>query len=124
MIAARRHGWQDPRILAMLLFVFLCGAVAGALAMRYGLHEWLHQVRATNAQSAALSYDRLRTELNLTPDQAQRLRGILDDFVLYDHDIEAQVASYRATGKNRILQILTPEQRTRFEKICADMPAR
>ena len=124
MIAAQRHGWQDPRILTMLLFVFLCGAAAGALAMRFGLHEKLHQARAASIQSAALSYDRLRTELNLTPDQAVRLRGILDDFVLYDHDIEAQVASYRATGKNRILQILTPSQRTHFEKICADMPER
>lgn len=121
MIAADRHGWQDPRILAMLLFVFLSGAVVGALTMRLGLRERLHQAQALNIRGASLSYDRLRTELNLTPDQAARLRGILDDFVLYDHDIEAQVASYRATGKNRILQILTPEQRTRFEKICDEM---
>jgi len=124
MIAADRHGWQDPRILTMLLFVFLAGAAVGALSMRFGLHEWLHPSHGMNVQAATLSYDRLRTELNLTPDQAARLRSILDDFVLYDHDIEAQVASYRATGKNRILQILTPTQRTRFEKICADMPTR
>ncbi len=118
MIAPDRHGWQDPRILAMLFFVFLCGSAVGALTMRYRLHEILHNQRIFNTDAAAMSYDRLKTELNLTPEQASKLRGILDDFVVYHHDIQAQVESYRATGKNRILQILNPDQRTRFEKIC------
>ena len=119
MIAADRHGWQDPRILSLLFFVFLCGAATGALTMRYGLHKLMHQQASSfNTEAVSMSYDRLKTELNLTPEQAAKLRGILDDFVVYHHDIEAQVESYRATGKNRILQILNPDQRSRFEKIC------
>jgi len=121
MIAAERHGWQDPRIIAMLLFVFLSGAAVGALTMRAGLHERLHRQKFFNTAAASVSYDKLCTELNLTAEQSAKLRSILDDFVVYDHDIEAQVASYRATGKNRILQILTPEQRTKFEKIASQM---
>lgn len=120
MKSAERPGWQDPRILAMLFFVFLAGAAVGALTMRYGLHEKMHpHPRLTDA--SPLSFDRLQTELNLTPDQAEKLRSILDDFVAYHHDLEAQVESYRATGKSRILQILTPEQRTRFERISSEM---
>lgn len=124
MLAAERHGWQDPRILFMLLFVFLSGAAVGALTMR-GLHDRLphSQGLAVNRENVNLSYDKLRTELNLTPEQSERLRTILDDFVMYNHDIEAQVASFRATGKNRIRQILTPEQRAKFEKISSEVAA-
>ena len=120
MTAAERPGWQDPRILAMLFFVFLAGAAVGALTMRFGLHDKMHP-HPRLADASTLSFNELRTELNLTDDQAEKLRSILDDFVAYHHDLEAQVESYRATGKNRIMQILTPEQRSRFEKISSGL---
>jgi len=120
MLAAERPGWQDPRILAMLLFVFLAGAAVGALTMRFGLHERMHP-HPRIADASAVSFERLRHELNLTDEQSEKLRSILDDFVAYHQDLEAQVESYRATGKNRILQILTPEQRTRFEKMSSEI---
>jgi Spy/CpxP family protein refolding chaperone len=123
MLAANRQGWQDPRILTMLLFVFLSGSVVGAFSMRVWLHDRLHRGLLPQKADVQLSYDRLNRELNLTPEQAAKLRAILDDFVVYRHDIEAQVTSFRATGKNRILQILTPEQRTRFERICSEVAA-
>jgi Spy/CpxP family protein refolding chaperone len=120
MAPAERPGWQDPRILAMLFFVFLAGAAVGALTMRFGLHDKMHP-HPRLSDASTLSFEQLRHELNLTSDQAEKLRSILDDFVAYHHDLEAQVESYRATGKNRILQILTPEQRIRFEKISSEM---
>jgi Spy/CpxP family protein refolding chaperone len=120
MKPAERPGWQDPRILALLLFVFLSGAAVGALTMRSGLHEKMHP-HPRLSDASTLSFEQLRHELNLTSDQAEKLRSILDDFVTYHHDLEAQVESYRATGKNRILQILTPEQRARFEKISSEL---
>ncbi len=120
MATAERPGWQDPRILAMLFFVFLAGAAVGALTMRSGLHQMMHpHPRLSDASTP--SFEQLRHELNLSSDQAEKLRSILDDFVAYHHDLEAQVESYRATGKNRIMQILTPEQRVRFEKISSEM---
>jgi Spy/CpxP family protein refolding chaperone len=120
MKVGERPGWQDPRILAMLFFVFLSGAAVGALTMRSGLHAKMHP-HPRLSDSTTLSFEQLRHELNLTSDQAEKLRSILDDFVAYHHDLEAQVESYRATGKNRIMQILTPEQRGRFEKISSEM---
>jgi len=120
MMAAERPGWQDPRILAMLFFVFLAGAAVGALTMRYGLHEKMHP-HPRLSDASTMSFEKLRHELNLTDAQSEKLRSILDDFVAYHQDLEAQVESYRATGKNRILQILTPEQRTRFEKMSSDL---
>ena len=120
MASTERPGWLDPRILAMLFFVFLAGAAVGALTMRSGLHDKMHP-HPRLSDTSTPSFDDLRHQLNLTADQAEKLRSILDDFVAYHHDLEAQVESYRATGKNRIMQILTPEQRTRVEKISNDL---
>ncbi len=124
MFAADRTSWQNPRILTTLVMVFLCGALAGAITMRSGLHDKLHRSAAYwKDDQTEFSYDRLKKELNLTPDQADRLKTILDDFVKYHQDLQAQIEDVRATGRNRILQMLTPEQRQRFEQLSNRLPA-
>lgn len=126
MVAADRASWQNPRILALLLLIFLCGALAGALTMRSSLHTKLHRGTAPywKDDSAQLfSYDKLKKDLNLTSDQSERLKTILDDFVKYHEDLETQIEDVRATGKNRIVQMLTPEQRQKFERLCNKLPA-
>jgi len=126
MFASDRTSWQNPRILTTLVMVFLCGALAGAITMRSGLHDKLHRSAATywKEDQGEFSYDRLKKELNLTPDQAVRLKTILDDFAKYHQDLEAQIEDVRATGRNRIVQMLTPEQRQRFEKLSNQLAAR
>jgi Spy/CpxP family protein refolding chaperone len=124
MFAADRASWQNPRLLSLLLLIFLCGALAGAITVRAGLHERLHRnARAPFWRDGQqeFSYDTLRKELNLTPDQSERLKTILDDFVKYHDDLEAQIEDVRATGRNRIVQMLTPEQRVRFEKLSSQL---
>lgn len=92
--------------------------------MRAGLHEKLHQSAAYwKDDKADFSYDQLKRELNLTPEQSERLKTILDDFVKYHEDLEAQIEDVRATGRNRIVQMLTPEQRKRFEQLSRQLPA-
>lgn len=122
---AERPSWQDPRILALLLLIFLCGALAGALTMRAGLHEKLHRGSPywRDEKSQVFSYETLKKELDLTSEQSDRLKTILDDFVKYHEDLEAQIEDTRATGKNRIIQILNPQQRQKFEKLCNQLPA-
>lgn len=126
MPAAGRASWQNPRILALLFLIFLCGALAGAITARAGLHERLHRSAGAafwkDNRDVEFSYDRLRKELNLTPEQSERLKTILDDFVKYHDDLEAQIEDVRATGRNRIVQMLTPEQRERFEKLSQQIP--
>jgi Spy/CpxP family protein refolding chaperone len=125
MFASDRPTWQNPKILTTLVMVFLVGALTGAIGMREGLHEQLHRSAAYwRGDKAEFSYQQLKTDLNLTPEQSDRLKTILDDFVKYHEDLEAQIEDVRATGRNRILQILTPEQRKRFEKLSNQLPAR
>jgi Spy/CpxP family protein refolding chaperone len=124
MFASDRPTWQNPKILTTLVMVFLVGAFTGAIGMREGLHEQLHRSAAYwRGDKAEFSYEQLKTELNLTPEQSDRLKTILDDFVKYHEDLEAQIEDVRATGRNRIVQILTPEQRKRFEKLSNQLPA-
>lgn len=124
MFAAERASWQNPRILVLLLLVFLCGALAGALTMRAGLHEKMHRASYwKDDKTQFFSYDKLKRELSLTAEQSDRLKTILDDFVKYHEDLQAQIEDVRATGKNRIVQMLTPQQRQRFEQLCNQLPA-
>src|SRR5579871_3080119 len=126
MLAADRNSWQNPRILALLLLILLCGALAGALAMRSSVHAKLHQNSAgywKDRSTELFSYSKLKTELNLTAEQSERLKTILDDFVKYHEDLDNQIEDVRATGKNRIVQMLTPDQRKKFEALCKQLPA-
>ncbi len=123
MFASDQPTWQNPRILTTLVLVFLTGAMAGAIGMQYGLHKELHQNAVYwKGDKTVFSYDRLKRELDLTPDQSQHLKTILDDFVKYHQDLEAQIDDVRATGRNRIVQILTPAQRKRFEQLSEQLP--
>lgn len=122
MFADERPAWQNPRILATLLLVFLTGAVSGALTMQ-GLHHYVHRESPRFWQSGTtqLSYERLKKELNLTPQQADSVRLVLDDFVKYHQDLQTQIEDVRATGKNRIMALLNPEQKQRFEQLCLEV---
>src|SRR5258708_851142 len=93
MIDPDRASWQNPRILGLLLTVFLLGGVVGALVMKAGLHGRLHRAAAPNSQPAfeKLTYDRLCKDLNLSPEQSNQLRSILDDYVKYNQSLQDQV---------------------------------
>lgn len=122
MFADNRPAWQNPRILTTLLLVFLTGAVCGAITMRAGLHNALHRdVRFWQDGGTQLSYERLKKDLHLTPQQADSIRSVLDDFVKYHQDLQNQIEDVRATGKNRIMAVLNPEQKQRFEKLCLEV---
>ncbi|HEY3415978.1 MAG TPA: hypothetical protein VGM23_03745, partial [Armatimonadota bacterium] len=87
MTSAQAPGWQNPKILLLLLVVFLCGASAGMLAMAAGAHRWMHpQARpAWKDGGKEVSLQRFRQELDLTPAQTEQLETILDDFFTYYH---------------------------------------
>jgi len=124
MFSADRASWQNPRVLTTLVLVFLTGAMEGAITMRAGLHEKMHRSAASYWRDGRneFSYDMLKKELDLTPEQSERLKTILDDFVKYHEDLQAQIEDVRATGKNRIMQILDTRQRQRFEQLSNHLP--
>ena len=115
--------WQSPKILTTLVLVFLAGATTGAVSMRYGLHEQIHKTASANAKEPGrdLVLQRFRTELDLSPQQAEKIGLVLEDYSRYYQSLQDQLDDIRATGKTRIVQILDPAQRDKFEKMMGDL---
>ncbi len=119
MHALERASWQNPKILTTLLFVFVLGAVTGALGMRLGLHDRLHPSAPTtwkNPNASRVFLERCRKELNLTPKQTEEMGSILDDYKQYYESLE----DIRSTGKRRIMALLDEQQRRRFEQLLSE----
>ena len=118
-----RAPWLNPRILYTLLFVFLSGAAAGALAMKLtaphprGGPWWKEDGRE-------ISLQRFKKELSLTPEQAKEMERVLDDFMMYYQTLQAQMDDVRATGKGRIVKLLNEDQRRKFERMLGEIQAK
>lgn len=118
MLGAARAPWQNPRILSTLFLVFLAGGASGALWMQLGLHERLHRTvaAAPREPSREAVLQQFRTELDLSSDQSEKIALVLEDYQQYYQSLRDQLDDLRSTGKTRILQILNPDQRDKFEK--------
>lgn len=119
-VAYERATWQNPRIFSTLLLVFLAGGAAGAVSMKFGLHEILH--RSTPPASKEAVLQKFRTDLNLTSAQTDKISLVLDDYRHYYQSVQDQLDDIRATGKMRILQELDPAQRDKFQKMMGEIP--
>jgi uncharacterized membrane protein len=93
------------------VLVFLCGAVLGAVV--FSLHEHANNHGTPPLAvgiSSPFSVREWKEELNLTDQQTVQLTSILDDvFRYYDNVL--------ADGNSRIMQILNPEQRRKYEQM-------
>lgn len=122
----------NPRIALTLAGVFLAGIGTGVLSMRFGLHDILHREVAAAPPTQDAVLERFRTELNLSADQTTKLAAVLADYQHYYQAVQEQIEEtrlrdqiddLRATGKSKILEILSPEQRAKFEKMTGLDPA-
>ena len=119
---------NHSKIIGTLILVFLAGAASGALVMQLGMHERLHRavaaasvkpVRKVASNDALLQ--RFKADLNLSGEQTEKLAMVLGDYRLYYQSLQDQLDDVRATGKQRILQILDADQRAKFEHIMGDL---
>jgi uncharacterized membrane protein len=125
MAAPLRPGWRNPRIWLILLSVFLCGSLAGALAFRYGLQNPVQPTAPYWSEAGKeIAFERLKRELDLTEKQAQEIAQILDDFTKYMHTIQAQMDAVRADGKRRILSVLDERQKKKFHEMLSGLSDR
>ena len=122
MIAQGRASWSNPKVLVTLLLVFLAGALTGALGMQIALHGRIQSTSSGfgKANKAEL-LDRCKRELNLTPEQAREMAAILDDYANYYATLQDQLADVRQSGKSRIMNLLSDEQKQKFERMLSDL---
>jgi hypothetical protein len=124
-MSTERRIWQHPQIIITLLLVFVAGAISGAL-----VHSQMHQrtSAASKEPSQEALVQRFKSELGLTSEQASKISVVLEDFSHYyesiqeqQADLQRQQSDLRATGKGRIIEILNPEQRVKFEKMIREL---
>jgi Spy/CpxP family protein refolding chaperone len=115
---------NNRKALALIVLVLFLGIALGAVG--HSLFDRRVLGARTQAQTEPQprpnpprAVARLTTELNLTPDQQKQIGEILMDMQRrYDaaHDqINPQLYQIREQGHDQIRQILTPEQRPKFE---------
>src|SRR5271157_1942010 len=106
--------WSPKLVCAVTLsLVFLCGGVAGALIMDFGVHNRQRTPAFETAQGQTLYFERLQKELDLSAAQSEQVKSILNDFWQYYRTVLSE-------GRTRIEQVLTPVQRERFERLLQD----
>ena len=119
-------GPANRKALGLIALVLILGIALGAVgevfvnqrvlgARRQGQAQIQNQTRGTSPRAVA----RLTTELNLTPDQEKQLSAILTEmqerFDGVRQQMNPQFDQIRDQGHDQIRQILTPEQRPKFE---------
>ena len=118
-----RISWSNPRVLAVLLLVFVSGTLSGAIALRMFRSRRpppppVASAPSWNNKDGFLK--RCKKDLNLTDEQAVKMAIVLDDYKMYYQNLQEQLEEVRSTGKNDILKILDEAQRQKFEKLVAD----
>ena len=93
-----------------LAAVFLAGAVAGAAVMDLRVHNRTRPLAFDTAEGKALAFDRIQRELDLTPAQSEQMKSVLEDFWQYYRNVVSG-------GKMQVEQILTPDQRRKFQRM-------
>ncbi len=112
MLQSDEASWSNPKVLVTLVVIFLCGAAFGSVLTRGYIHKKIDE-----KQSIAISLQNLKTELKLTPAQEKIVTKELDDYVKYYQNIQEEREDIAAVGKKRIFDVLTPEQKIRFNQL-------
>ena len=106
--------WSPKLVVTVTLtLVFLCGGVLGALVMDLGVHNRQRPPAFETAQGQSMYFERLQKELDLTPAQSDQVKSILGDFWQYYRTVLSEC-------RGRIDQILTADQRLKFERLLQD----
>jgi hypothetical protein len=112
-------GWSNPKVLAIVTVIFLCGAAFGSAVTRQYLHSKLFPPRQQEPIEIArrVGLSRLKAELNLSPDQEKIVTKELDDYAKYYQNIEEQREDVAELGKQRIMDVLNEQQKRRFTEM-------
>jgi hypothetical protein len=103
------------KALGILLVVFVAGLATGILGTRSYDNHLARAAVDPLAPQKAVAMERLTRDLSLNDDQAGRVQTIIDEYIMMEADLLSQVRTLQQQGRSEILQVLEPEQRTKFE---------
>ena len=115
---AGNPSWSHPQVLAILAIVFLLGTAVGVA----GTHAYLHSRMMHRPVALKMQLNELKSQLNLSSEQAAIVTKELDDYAKYYENIEEERTDVAQHGKKRILAVLTPRQQKRFIELFDRLP--
>lgn len=115
-MSGNHYSWSNPRVLLTFSLIFLCGALVGAIAITLTQSQTF-VASSPQELNRDLTLTRLTTELDLTEAQQERLRVVLDDYFQYYHALQDQLDEVKASGRDKITELLTDEQKVKFQKM-------
>ena len=126
MLRRDKDSWANPKVLVIFAVIFVCGAAFGAAVTRTYLHGKIHtppprQQHYGMDAAQHIGLKGLVEVLSLTPTQEKTVMKELDDYAKYYQNIEEERDDVAAHGKQHILNVLTPEQRKKFNAIYGQM---
>jgi Spy/CpxP family protein refolding chaperone len=117
------EGNGGSRKAVLLVFVvFALGIALGSVGM-YVVTSRVHAARpqASLAHNPAGTLTMFTRDLNLNPDQQKQLEAIFNDtrarYAALHEKLDPEYEEVRHQGREKIRQILTPEQRPKFEEL-------
>ena len=113
------NGALQWKLIAAFLLVFFAGGITGSfVGGSYARHHFLGLHRP--ARLSALMKDRLRAELNLTPEQVAKVSPIIDKTASQLRDIRRdtgqRVHQVMAEAHRQMASSLTDEQRQKLQQ--------
>ncbi len=109
-----------------VFLVFALGIALGALGT-YVVTTRVLAAHSPTARTPANTMAMFTKDLNLTPDQQKQIQAILSDTRARYADIhkrdDPEYEKTRQEGRDRIRQVLTPEQGPKFEELLLKMDA-
>src|SRR5690606_11784370 len=96
------------------------GMACGALTMRLKSRQSSSRAAMARLENKKNVLASFKKELNLTPQQEEKMEIVLDDFMKYIHDLQVQMDEIRSHGRDQILKILDDEQKKKFETVLAN----
>jgi Spy/CpxP family protein refolding chaperone len=110
-----------------LTLIFLCGALAGVVGTRWAERSSVMADSAANTRSGQVRKGALvwfTQELTLNPEQVAQLTKILEETRSAYKDHEIEIESIKQHGRVRIREILTEEQKPKFDQLLAERAQR
>jgi len=116
-----KNKWQ---IRLAVLLIFGIGFVAGALTMNVYRARHMASAPATHRGR----FERMIEQLNLTAEQREQVKAILDDARTQLSDMhkesEPRFRAVREQTQERLRSVLTPQQWEQFQKLTSDFRGR
>jgi Spy/CpxP family protein refolding chaperone len=117
---------QVNRKAYLIVFVlFILGIALGSMGT-YLVTMRVQAARPVSAGDRAPSHMAMFTrDLNLTPDQQTQVQAVMNDtrahYAELHQKLDPEYEQVRQQGRDRIRQLLTPEQRPKFEELLRQM---